>query len=89
MKLKHLRKTSKEYQEYYAITKNPMTWEQWQRIEIDKKIAQENFPSHNPPKKTLWDKLEKDPVYYSTLKGRVGDCGEPTMGNRKMAYIKR
>jgi hypothetical protein len=83
MKLRHLLKTPKEYQDYYYSTKNPMTWEQWQRIEIDKKTASENFHSHNVPKTTFWDKVEKDPVYYSTLKTRIVDYCEPTMSNRK------
>jgi hypothetical protein len=84
MKLKDLRKTPKEYQEYYANTNQPMTWEQWQRIQIDQKMAAESFPSHNVPKKSLWYKIEKDPVFHSTLKTRVLDFPEnPTMGNRK------
>lgn len=84
-----LRQTSKEYQEYFHSTKKPMSWEQWQRIEIDKKTSQENFPSHNPPKKTLWDKIRKDPVFARTLEKRIKMDDDtilsdnPTMGNRK------
>lgn len=42
---------------------------------------------------TLWDKIRKDPVFEYTLKSRIGDGDDfpesPSMGNRKMAYIKR
>ena len=89
-----LRSTPREYQEYFRKCQsehiNPMPWEKWQAIENAKK--QDNFPSHNPPKKTLWDKIDKDILFRSQLETRyreddsgfiLRDNESLSLGNRK------
>jgi hypothetical protein len=53
----------------------------------------DNFPSHNPPKKTLWDKIDKDLLYRSQLETRyrpdedgniIRDNESLSLGNRKI-----
>lgn len=85
MKLKN---TPKEYQDYYHNTIKPMPWEKWQVLKNKEK--KENFPSHNPPKKTVWDKIDNDLLYRAQLETRHrpdkdGDVlGIETMSNRKV-----
>lgn len=85
-----LRSTPREYQEYWKQCQSehvhPMPWEKWQVIQNSKK--KENFPSHNPPKKTVWDKIENDLLYRSQLEVRHRPdsdgfiSGNETMSNR-------
>ena len=86
-----LRNTPKEYQEYYHNTDKPMPWPKWQAIENAKK--KDNFPSHNPPKKTLWDKIDKDLLFRTELECRNiidedGNVLGRTMANRRFVPRK-
>jgi hypothetical protein len=85
-----LRNTPKEYQDYYHSTDRPMAWAKWQVLRNKEKQKQENFPSHNTPKKTVWDKIDNDLLYRAQLETRHrpdkdGDVlGIETMSNRKV-----
>jgi len=74
-----LRNTPKEYQDYYRQCQingiGPMAYEKWQVLQNNRK--KDNFPSHDPPKKTLWDKIDKDLLFRSQLETRYrpDDCG--------------
>lgn len=85
-----LRNTPKEYQDYYHSTNRPMAWEKWQAIQNQNKEKKDNFPSHNTPKKTLWDKIDNDLLYRAQLETRHRPdkdgnvLGIETMSNRKV-----
>ena len=68
-----------------------MPWPKWQAIENAKK--KDNFPSHNPPKKTLWDKIDKDLLFRTELECRNiidedGNVLGRTMANRRFVPRK-
>ena len=87
MKLKN---APKAFQEYWRLCQSeniqPMPYETWVKHHNNNK--KENFPSHNPPKKTVWDKIENDLLYRSQLELRHRPdsdgfiSGNETMSNR-------
>ena len=61
----------------------PMPYDKWLNIRIDKK-KEENMTRWENAKTapTIWDKIDKDPVFEKTLRIRTGSEFDPTMGNR-------
>lgn len=77
----------KEYQEYWHSTKNPLKYEQWVRLNKPPEDLTRWKGARTAP--TLYEKIEKDPVFAAALRTRLpidedGDvCRDnPTMGNR-------
>jgi hypothetical protein len=84
-------RSSPEWEKYRADCISdgikPMSFDKWNSV-LDKNLNKDKKPENlsrwNNAKSapTLWDKIDKDPVFEKTLRIRTNSETDPTMGNR-------
>jgi len=60
----------------------PMSFEKWNNIKTEKEPEDMSRWNGARTAPTLWDKINKDPVFEETLRIRTGSQFDPTMSNR-------
>lgn len=76
MKIKKKKKSWPKAYESYVRACNvdnlePMTLQKWLNLQNAKNHVKDNFLSKRPTKRTIWSKIDKDPVFAAAIESRI------------------